>query len=386
MTKDDSADTEKWHRCCYRKWTLIAILIACFEPIGSQSCGLVTNAGAHPHVDRFGDPLPQHALARMGTVRFRHPLRIVALRCLPDGKTLLSVSPYAICQWGISTGKLIHTSTSKDKLEWSEVAPNGKLLATREMDGSIRLIDSDTGKRLSSLRGHSKEVIATAFSKDGTLLASGGEDAEIRIWDLHTRKEKMLLRGHRGWVHALQFLPDGKTLVSAGHDDTVRFWDLREGKEQCDCRVTDTDVHRIRVSPNGKKVVLSITKGGLIIINSATHSQEITISVPVDQLCISPDSSLLATIHEEECVLWRMDTAEKVHSIKVGADLVAFSADGKYLMVVTAGSIRKFDVASGKDVSPTTGHVQDVEAVAISPDGKVVYSWSAGSHSETMGS
>src|SRR5947209_9497188 len=43
-----------------------------------------------PRKDAFGDPLPPHALARIGSARLRHGHPIAALLFSPDGKYLLS--------------------------------------------------------------------------------------------------------------------------------------------------------------------------------------------------------------------------------------------------------------------------------------------------------
>ena len=81
-----------------------------------------------------------------------------------------------------------------------------------------------TGVLLSTLRGHTGEVYAIAFSPDGRWIASGGGDSTVKVWDSGTEKVVRSFRGHIGIVGSVSFSPDGHRLASGSRDRTVKVW------------------------------------------------------------------------------------------------------------------------------------------------------------------
>ncbi|KAI9356193.1 quinon protein alcohol dehydrogenase-like superfamily [Zopfochytrium polystomum] len=81
----------------------------------------------------------------------------------------------------------------------------------------------------SSLSGHAEAVLAVAFSPNGEMLATAGGDGDVRIWDLWTETPKCKLKGHTNWVQILSWSPDGETLVSGSMDKTLRLWNPKKG-------------------------------------------------------------------------------------------------------------------------------------------------------------
>ena len=144
-----------------------------------------TPADAQPaaRTDRYDDPLPPGAIARVGTVRLRHP----------------------------GTGSLAFS-------------PNGAVLASAGIDDSIRLWDVGTGKDLHRLA--QKSVSCVLFTPDGKTLATGNTDSSVRLWEVSTGRERHCLLGHRDVIRQIAFSPDGRMLASASGDTTALIWDV----------------------------------------------------------------------------------------------------------------------------------------------------------------
>ncbi len=152
-------------------------------------CILVPATRAQPPgqgaVDLLGDPLPDGAVARLGTLRLKHGAVVESMAFSPDGRILASKS-----------GKRI---------------------------GSIRLWDMATGKHklLMANVGKTSGVSMLMWSPDGRSLAVAGR--RVQIWELASLKVR---REIFVYANALDFSPNGRFLATAGMDTTVLVWDL----------------------------------------------------------------------------------------------------------------------------------------------------------------
>ncbi|EDV20978.1 uncharacterized protein TRIADDRAFT_31080, partial [Trichoplax adhaerens] len=99
------------------------------------------------------------------------------------GDTIASCDAYGIVKfWNIATSSM-QLSVDVGPHSANKIAfdPTGVLLAVASNDGSIKMVEVNTGK-VTTLNGHEDAVQTVAFDQSGEYLLSGGSDATIRIW------------------------------------------------------------------------------------------------------------------------------------------------------------------------------------------------------------
>src|SRR5207248_1144964 len=121
--------------------------------------------------DRFGDPLPDGAIARIGTLRFVDGGQFGGLLYTPDGKMLITSGLGGFVRvWDAATGRQVREWPVKEVNSVNSLAlsPDGKTLATGTIAGTptVRLWDMATGKELPRLAGPADWTFAVAFSPD----------------------------------------------------------------------------------------------------------------------------------------------------------------------------------------------------------------------------
>src|SRR5262249_10545742 len=98
---------------------------------------------APPRFDVYGDPLPAGALARLGTLRWRHLHRTadLAVAFSPDGKTVVTGGDGTLKRWDVATGKLL-APLPGTYIGRMVFAPNGRWLVA----GSGDFLDTTSGQ------------------------------------------------------------------------------------------------------------------------------------------------------------------------------------------------------------------------------------------------
>ena len=227
------------------------------------------------------------------------------------------------------------------------------------------------------------------------VVATGGRDGHIRLWSSSARKALPAIEVS-GQVCGLSVSADGKWVainfrMKDGEQFNLGLWSLPEGKRVQQWHVASAEnvlalnrdgtrlaIREVSSDPLDSKVGLR----DVVCVYDATTGKKLhTFPTAGDehlqQLAFAPDGSRLFAFGDHRVIhRWDVTTGKPVDADggHLGAaQVVAALRDNRVLTGGTDGRIVLWDEA-GQEVRRFAGHRRAVTALALSPDGKTLYS------------
>jgi RNA polymerase sigma factor (sigma-70 family) len=352
------------------------------------------SAQVRHRVDALGDPLPEGALLRLGTTRFRGPSSVEAIALSPDGKLLATAGSRTVRVWDATTGK--QSSVLPEKVELS-IARQDTLVFSAD-GGKVYFPERDVVVALDLASGKIEAAIPNAPpiqvhsvhpSPDGTLLAVGTNKGVQVIkratgrtsWSTPNRLDSFPLqdKDDRLLIHGPYslglFAPDGKTVAVYASDSpkTLRLLETATGAERQQIALGARLV-RFTFSPDSHQVAVNERDNAVRVYDAATgqrlHSWTMKLTNPYENyllaLAYSPDGATLAVGATDHLVhLWDVRTGRELPPLRGHTWYITglvFSLDGRLLYSTGwDGSIRRWEVATWREKpapgDPATGTV-----------------------------
>lgn len=328
-------------------------------------------AKARRKTDSIGDPLPDAARLRLGTLRFHPPSTVADLALSPDNKTIISVGG-SLVAWNAQTGEQL----------WDEGAShsNGGY-------GSRRL----------------------AFSMDSSHFFAPGEKGTIQSWETLSGNFETIQIQAAFWkednpskrIGSVDVTPDGKTLACGTAEGLVvvnrkgkSLFEILNSREKPlpfdkEDRLAFSGAYSFgKFSPDGKRlaVVVSDSPNEILLydVQAGVEIRKIHLQSWFVRMAFSPDGGQLGVTERDNAVrLYNVENGERVWSQVIHLDniyenytsAIAFSHDGKTIAAgATDCRIYLFDARSGEQTGRLVGTHWYPWTLAFTSDSKTLFS------------
>jgi WD40 repeat protein len=230
-------------------------------------------------------------------------------------------------------------------------SPDGRLVATGDRDGVLRIRDARTGRLLRETEAHVIRVRCLAWSADGELLASAG-GRKIRIWNVATGAAPVVIVA--GYPKSIAFGPDGWL-----YDGNCGKWDpvtgrslvpVQEGVETVEVFCDDHSEPDLDTPFEGPSNGAAIGLGEARAERDATLSPDrvwavmggrLVAAASVDRdrcrdflerAVLAPNRSWVLTVRSDGVMtIWNATTGFEIGTLAKRGRLVAISADSRWI-------------------------------------------------------
>jgi WD40 repeat protein len=348
---------------------------------------------AKPADDRSGDTLPAKAIARLGSVRFRHPGIITMISMSPDGKEAITAcqNDSMLRRCDLTTGQV---SNFLDLGTGFRVFPSSQRTSFYFVDGGKRLlavgtnyvesIDVETKTSLWK-KSHTRGGVtgSSAISPDGKWLAllQPGSRGRLLILKSETGDVAHEIAPAGNSTANLAFTHDSAAVTICSHNqrEPLRSWSVETGKELPALREIPNGGFALAYSPDGKWLAVGNLQRSLVLFDRQTRTIKQT---------FGGFTSIVRWIGftgDGKSVLAFDGTGTTVFGIEQGKELRKFVAtptptfpvitpEGSSLITCAGNVVEAWRIDTGQPLHPTEGHRSMVNQLTVSPNGELAAS------------
>jgi RNA polymerase sigma factor (sigma-70 family) len=391
----------------------------------------VRTAEPPPRLDLYGDRLPPDALARIGTLRWRHheeggnQLHVVPS---PTGKLVATaaIGNGAIRVFDVADGRQLCEFPWKDWVGYEvRFTPDGSRVFYLAERGVVRFFDPATGKPTGEtrpvveqdvphrVRGNperwNEQYTTHQLTNDGRwILTAHPADGKFTLLLTEVTADAAKPRqvrpdvpdGYRKGVEIYFYACVGDTLIGVGRESAkgqrgpIAFrWDLRSGKLM---KTTPLNVREsgFDVSADGSRMVTFT--GGVKVWDTDTGTEAVKLEDAGRGdygTRFSTDGKRVVGVVGDPAdettglvTVWELDGGKVVGRVKVPRrfDNPFLLPDGQTLLMAGRGlMLSTWDAATGKRLSASAGHEDLIRHLAFSADGRTLFTASR-NHDEPM--
>lgn len=336
-------------------------------------CASVAFGGPMPPPAAEQDSVPQSALLRLGTTRFRPGAQQNMVAFSPDGRYLASGGhDYRLRVWEVPSGKQLKSfSVQYYQVNTLRFSPDSKMLAAGTADGLIRVWSVGDWIERSPPPPPNRNWNPPFFDwrPDSKSVVCLGREGKLRIIEpLSGREIQSWQIGGSINPSSLMCSPDGKLAVSQGYDYLLRVWNLSTGQEVKTIEVPTTSSRiyrsypRLHFSADGKILAGTENDRSVLIWNVETGKIVRRLEIPgyLQSIALSPQGRTLASSSGNNVIrLWGVASGRELRTFdtpREAATALTFSPDGKQLVSSGAAALRFWDIDSDRELYADRGH------------------------------
>lgn len=297
---------------------------------------------------------------------------ILALRLTDAGARLLVVDAHSVSMFDARSLRRLNTVAIRPAPaapSAAAISPDGRAIAIGSRSGDMSFVDPSTGSARAALGAHSGPVTTVTYSPDGRAVVSTGDNNQVIVWDPSTARSAEVLTAPAEQVQGVAFSPDGTTLYTSSLG-VVLAWDLGGnqsfvrrlalGARSPCCEPLSPLAPPLALSPDGTRFAVRLGSSTVGLFSARTLQRQASFTITpkgtaITALAWSPTQPEVAVAgYSGIAQLWRVDSVPRL----------ARSLNG---------------------LQPISGLPEAVQALAFSPDGRLLAASNSSETAESPG-